>query len=70
MVGPAVVALGEERDRVDVPGAEGVLETGLVEPRPDPFDVGRGVEVEMDLAEAERVGVHDGERGARGSVAA
>ncbi len=62
MVGPAVVALREERDRVDVAEAKRLLEARFVELRPDPVDVGRGVEIEVDLAEAEAVAgcVHGG----------
>ena len=63
MVGPAVVALGEERDRVDVPQAQRVLELILVELRPDAVDVGRRVEVEMDLAEAHGKGMDENDVG-------
>src|SRR5690606_36473338 len=53
VVAVAVMALGKERDRVDVPDLERLLETPLVEPGADPGDQAAGVEVEVNLAETQ-----------------
>ena len=52
VVGEAVVALGEKRDRIDVAQAKRLLEANLVEAGTDAADVWRCVEVQMDLPKA------------------
>ena len=59
VVDPTVVAAGEEGDAVDVGGLEGARERVGVEGGADAGKVLGGVEVEVDLAEAE-FGVHAG----------
>jgi hypothetical protein len=49
MVGPAVVALGEQGDGVDVTGLQGRLEVFAGEAGADALDALGGVEVEVDL---------------------
>ena len=53
MITPTVMALGEERDRIDGRILQGFLSALLVELRSNARNVRRGVEVEMDLAIAE-----------------
>lgn len=54
VVAPAVVALGEERDRVYVCICERLSELFRVEISRDPLDVFRGVEIQVDLAGRQR----------------
>lgn len=54
VVAPAVMAFGEEGDRVDVCLAQGMLPVFPIEPGADPWDGGRGMEIEMNLTEPQR----------------
>ena len=58
MVTPAMMAFGEERDRIHPRFLQGVLPAGLVEFGPDGRDVRRGVKIEVDLAEGQRLWFH------------
>ena len=58
VVVPAMVAFGEEGDGVHVGFLEGFLPLPLLETCPDAGDLAGGVEVQVDLAEAEGVLFH------------
>jgi hypothetical protein len=53
MVTPTMVALGKQSDRVHCRCLQGVLPFLFVEFCADPRDVRRGVEIKVDVAEAE-----------------
>ena len=61
------MALGEDRDRIDMRRLQRVGEILGVEGGTDPRDMFRGVEVEMDLAVAERLRLQFGHDGPFGS---
>jgi len=60
MVGPAMMALREDRDGIHVPALELSLELRFVEAGADTGNGGRGVEIQMNLTEAQgRMSRHD-----------